>query len=134
MDLITSDNRFVLDVGDSDNFRSLYSTATFHVGRDNKSVSLALRFLESGSCTSEDAERTAREINLIRDALSIVKPEDAISDIDSPRVKPDFVDDLSPVVTSCANMYYSADGKDLLAELVQMLVYAGIAGASISIA
>lgn len=44
-------------------------------------------------------------------------------DIDNPKLLAPWKDNLSPVVTSCANMFTTADGQDLLFEIVSILCY-----------
>lgn len=40
---------------------------------------------------------------------------------------------LSNVITSCANLYTTADGKDLLYEVVSILCYAEVAAVSVRV-
>ncbi len=127
MDLITSDNRIVIDVGSTNDMESFYLTARRGMGRDVQGVRLALAFLQSGACKSKDAMETARQLNLVRDRLASIPPIDAVINSES-------LADLSPVATSCANLFMTADGMDLTAELVRMLVYAGAVGVDIRVA
>lgn len=127
MDLVTSDNRIVIDVGSVNDMKSFYLTAKQGMEKDAQGVRLALAFLQSGTCKSKDAMETARQLNLIRDRLATIPPTDAAIDSKS-------LADLSPVVTSCANLFMTADGMDLPAELVRMLVYAGVVGVDIRVA
>jgi hypothetical protein len=127
MDLITSDNRIVIDVGSADNMKSLYLTVKERAVADYQSMRLALAFLKTGACKSKNALETARQLNLVRDRLATIPPSDAVTCGDS-------LGDFSSVVTSCANLYMTADGMDLPAELIRMLVYAGIVGVDIDVA
>ena len=73
----------------------------------------------------------AEQINQLRDELSQFPPEKAIYDIDNPKLPAPWDGKLSPVVTSCANIFTTADGQDLLYEIVSILCYAKIAKTSI---
>ncbi|WP_169304480.1 Imm70 family immunity protein [Slackia heliotrinireducens] len=80
----------------------------------------------------KDALETARQINLIRDGLSQVLPSDAIYDINNPETPTPWAGNISPIVTSCGNLYLTSDGKDLLFELVSILTYCAYVGTSVS--
>lgn len=87
---------------------------------------LAIDFLKLGTCDSSKGYDVARQINLIRDELSKYSPEKAVYDIDNPQKVAPWYGKLSPVVTSCANIFTTADGQDLLFELVSILCYAQV--------
>lgn len=61
----------------------------------------------------------------MRDGLASVSPQDALQTLNSLN-PPEWISDISPVITSCANLYTTADGGDLLYEIVSILVYASI--------
>ena len=132
MTLLTSNNQRSVNVGTSDIWHSLYSTVCINLKRKTRHISLAVRFLKSGTCSSADAMETARQFNLIRDMLSQFSPNDLVYDLDNPKGPAPWDHKISPVVTSCANFYTTADGGDLLYEIVSILCYAGIAGVSVS--
>ncbi len=122
------DGKRFVDIGNSENIWAVYSTAvdTFYGIRKYK-VSKALKFLEEGHCSWSEGYETAREFNIIRDKFAEIKPEDAVYDIkDKKKVAP-WINDISPVVTSCANLFTTADGQDLLFEIVSILCYAQVA-------
>lgn len=54
----------------------------------------------------------------MRDKLSNYSPEDLVYDIDDRSKHAPWEANISPVVTSCANFYTTADGKDLLFDIV----------------
>ncbi len=74
----------------------------------------AIDFFERGICEPDNCIKTARQINMVRDRLSNYGPEDAVYDMENRKLTVPWLDNLSPVVTSCANLYTTADGKDLL--------------------
>lgn len=129
----TSDGKRLVDVGTSDTLKSVYSTIVLRLGRHAKAVPDAIAFLQKGTCAPGDALETARQFNLIRDDLARVSPDKAVYDLDEPRKKAPWAGNISPVVTSCANLYTTADGKDLLFEIVSILTYAGIAEVAVAI-
>lgn len=125
MDIVTSDNGRFVDIGTSDVWGSVIATIDARLPHMNSEIALAKRFLDTGACQHQDAEATARQFNLIRDGLASVPPTDAVGSRDSMQ-PPAWIDNISPVTTSCANLYTTADGKDLLFEIVGVLVYASI--------
>lgn len=127
----TTDRQRIVDVGGSDIWHSLYSTVAVRLRKFTKTIPHALKFLQLGRCPSSTAFATARELNLVRDALSQIRPEQAVYDKDDPdRVAP-WSGNISGIVTSCGNMFLTADGKDLLYELVSILTYAHYANVDV---
>lgn len=78
--------------------RSLYETTSSHAGKTREHIAFCLRFLRHCSCAQRYALETANQINLTRDMLATVPPEDAIDGSGQAHA----VDGLNPVVTSCA--------------------------------
>lgn len=76
---------------------------------------------------------TARQFNLIRDELSRYAPEKAVYDFRDLKKKAPWNNNLSSVITSCANLYTTTDGQDLLYEIVSILCYAGVKKVSVSV-
>lgn len=126
MKLITSDRKRVVDIGSSADWISVYSTAELRLGHQKKKIPLALAFMKTGKCDAKDGIETARQINLMRDEFAKLSPDKVVYDIDNPKQAVPWADDLSPVITSCANLFTTADGKDMLFEVVSILTYAGI--------
>lgn len=131
MNIITDDRKKMVDIGGSDILYALYSTAYIRI-EDNKKtcVEKALDFLETGSCAKGLLE-TAKQVNLIRDMLSQVSPDKMVYDKNDIKKKAPWGNNISPVITSCANYFTTADGKDLFSELVEILVYAHYTGNSV---
>jgi hypothetical protein len=132
MMLSSSDRKRFVDLGTSDILFSVYSTAATLLQDYSEDISLGLRFLEKGVCESKEGYRTARQINLIRDGLARFSPDQAVYDRNDPQKTAPWKS-LSPVITSCANLFTTADGKDLLYELVSILCYAEICEVSVSV-
>lgn len=132
MRLISSNLKRSVDVGGSDIWYSIYSTVEKRMGSFKKKIPLAIEFLKTGKCNSENALESARQFNLLRDELAKYPPSKAVYNMDDMSKLAPWADDLSPVVTSCANLYTTADGKDLLYEIVSILTYAYYLNVSVS--
>lgn len=133
MRLISSDGKKSVNIGKSDIWFSVYSTALDTFGHKSKKVELALAFMESGMCDGSDGYEVARQFNIIRDEFSKIPPEKAIYDINDKKKKAPWAGKLSPVITSCGNLYTTADGDDLFSEVVSILSYAEIRNVSIKV-
>lgn len=120
----TTDNKRMVDIGSYGIWHSVYSTADIHLASMKMNISLALSFLKNGKCSHKDAYETARQLNLIRDAFSQIAPSQAIYNKDDLSELAPWIDNLSGIVTSCGNLYTTADGKDLLYEMVCILTFA----------
>lgn len=133
MTIISEDGNRIVDVGTSDILFSVISTINIRLKHAQKKIPLAIRFLESGACEGSDGLETARQFNLIRDQLAGLSPDKAVYDQRDPKKPAPWENNLSSVITSCANLYTTADGKDLLYEIVSILTYGGIVNVKISI-
>ena len=127
------DGKRVVDVGGSDIWKAVYSTIVTCTGNNRKEYQFVIDFFKTGKCESKKGYDTARQFNLIRDKLSQFAPEKAVYDIDNPSLEAPWKGRLSPVITSCANLFTTADGKDLLFEVVSILTYAQITRTNIEI-
>ena len=125
MTIYTADNEKSVLVGSSTILFSLYSTVKVLLKRYEKQIQSGESFLLSGNCKYKDAIDTARQINLIRDYLSRFSYDKAVWDYRDKTLPVPWKNNLSPVITSCSNLYTTSDGNDLLSELVSMLTYAG---------
>jgi len=124
MRLISADLKRCVDIGGSDIWYSIYSTVEIRLGTFKKNIPLAVEFIKTGKCDPDKALECARQFNLLRDELAKYPPNKAVYTIDDITKTAPWEDDLSPVVTSCANLYTTADGQDLLFEIVSILTYA----------
>lgn len=128
----TSDNELFVDVGSGDIWISLMSTVDIRL-KNKKNISYAVNFLHSGECSAEDALETAKQFNIIRDELSKFGPDKIIYDSEDLKKEAPWKDNISPTVTSCANFFTTADGKDLFSEIVNILTYAALNDTSVEI-
>ena len=129
----TVDNKKIAELGASDILYSVYSTVEVRLGKLKKSIPLALDFLASGKCSASNAIEMARQFNLIRDELSQIPPEKAVYDMSDVKKPAPWLGNLSPVVTSCANLFTTSDGNDLLYEIVCVLVCGGYSGSDVEL-
>lgn len=123
MELFTEDGKRNVNIGNSETWHSVYSTLMVRTGGFVRKVPYAVEFFKSAGCGSERSLETARQINLVRDKLSNYSPEEAVYDMNDRGKRAPWEGNISPVVTSCANLYTTADGKDLLFEIVSILTY-----------
>lgn len=133
MRIETSDGKRAVNIGGSDIWYSIYSTVEVRLGLFKRKVPLAIQFFKSGICGAEDATETARQFNLIRDELSQYTPDKSVYDFRNLKKEAPWNNNLSSIITSCANLYTTADGQDLLFEVVSILCYAGIKQVSVSV-
>ena len=124
MVIMSSDEKRYIDVGNEGIWYSVFSTAEVRLVSMKKEIRLALDFLNTGKCSTKNAHETARQFNLMRDAFSQIAPPDAVYNKDKPSMTAPWSKNLSKIVTSCGNLYTTADGKDLLYEVVCLLTYA----------
>ena len=124
MNIITSSGDYSLSLGGSDTWKTLCSTIRFHLSASGEELAHVFSFLKSGRCANRDCLAAAREFNLVRDALSQFGPEKIVYDEKNPDQAPPWGNDISPVITSCANYLTTGDGNDLLAEIVKLFVCA----------
>lgn len=123
LSIVTSNGSQIVNVGSGDIWISLMSTVDIRL-KNKKNISYAVNFLHSGECSAEDALETAKQFNIIRDELSKFGPDKIIYDSEDLKKEAPWKNNISPTVTSCANFYTTADGNDLLFEIVNILTYA----------
>lgn len=125
MRLYTSDEKRSVDVGTGSIWYSIYSTANIIFSEDAKEkVSSAMEFLKNGDCLAEDIPLIAEQLTKLQAYFSLINPELAVYDLHHPETAPPWKGNIAPTVTSCANLYTTADGKDLFTEVIALLQYA----------
>ena len=124
-------NERIINVGSAGFLHCFYSTIYKYVS--NTEASAAIIFLKSGKLSFSDGLKTAREFNIIRDKLSMLSPDKIIWDINDTDAHPPWGKNISPVITSLGNYFITADGKDLIFEIILLLQYATDNGVDIEI-
>ena len=102
MDIGTRNAARIVNVGSASGLYSLYSTAEVLMGRRAKGVAIALDFLKTGNCGARSCGKAATQLAKISNEPS--------------------------TVTSCADLYTTADGELMLPELLSLLRYAESSG------
>ena len=133
MNISSRDGKQSFSLGGSDTWQTLCSTIRYRLASYEKQIPNVFAFIEKGHCSSQDCLNTAREFNLARDLLSQINPKQIVYDYNSPEKQPPWGDNISPVITSCANYLTTGDGDDLLAQIVKILTYAAYAKSSIDV-
>ena len=133
MNIISNDSKCCIPLGGSDTWNMLCSTVMYHLSAVKKQLSNAFSFLENGQIEYSSCLNAAREFNLIRDALSQISPDQIVYDAGNPQIQPPWGNNISPVITSCANYLTTGNGDDLLAEIVKLLTYAAYAKTNVHI-
>jgi len=131
MRIITSDGNKYINIGSAEVWKSLCSTIFVLLDDEKDSIMKARSFLENNKAEGVEGYEIARQFNLIRDKLSRFAPEKVIFDINDMAFRATWYGKLSPVVTSCANLFITADGEDLLYEIVCIFCYAEIKRVSV---
>ena len=125
MRIYTSDCARNANIGDRSCWYSVYSTAVIRLSEDDKDfLQFAMDFLNTGACVADDAQITARQLELIRRRFEKIVTTDAVYDLNNLELKVPIDTFVSQSATSCANFYITADGKDLFDELINLLKYA----------
>ena len=124
MTILSKDEERMVDIGTSDTLRALYSTAYVLLKDKSKELGLGLEFLKTGNCSAELVKEAAKQLIIIKDELSSFKPEEAVYDYRNLKAKGPWQNNISDDVTSCADLITTADGKVLLTELIDTLIYA----------
>ena len=133
MEITTSDEKRFFDAGSADYWKCVHSTIRVLLSDQKERIPLVFSFFESGRCEGETAQETARQFNLVRDALSRFSPRKAVYDYEFPQKPIPWINSISPVTTSCANLFTTSEGQDLLFELVSIMTYASIMNVSVEV-
>ena len=132
MKIYTSDYKRFVDVGTGSIWHSVYSTAATYLSDSDKVfLQYGLDFLKSGECTADDTQITARQMELIQRRFAKIAPMDAVWDMSNPSQRGPWYHGIPSNVTSCANLYTTANGKDLIQEVISLLKHAAAAGSDV---
>lgn len=125
MRLFTSDYSKTVDIGTGSIWDSVYSTTIVALPESvKKHIPQAIEFLKSGFCRASAAKETQIQLMKIRRAFLSLAPEEAVYDWRHPATPAPWNGHIALTVTSCANLYTTADGKDLFCEVSNLLEYA----------
>ena len=125
MRLYSSDEKISVDVGTGSIWYSIYSTAMIMIAdKERQGIPLAIEFLRTGDCYVDHVKETCSQLKTVIDIFSKIPPEKAVYDYHRPNVAAPWKGNIAPTVTSCANLYTTADGKDLFTEVLKLFDYA----------
>lgn len=114
MKIYTSDNKMHIEAGSRDRFLCVYKTALSGLSEDDQDfLMIAMDFLQTGMCLADDAQITARQLEIMRKRFRKLPAGRAVR-----------VDAICGAGESCAEAFLTADGKNLLDELIGLLKYA----------
>ncbi len=131
MTIISDDGNYIVSVGSSTVWWALYSTIRKWVEGYPERYQGADKLFQEFVCPSEAALEVAVELDGIRSELSKIKPDRAVYDINHPEVTPPWKNNISPNVLSCADLFTTEDGKNLIAELIGLLRYSNAKGTTV---
>lgn len=122
MKIVCGDYLKVVEIGDY-KFWDLIKEIVVMFFKEKKDVAEAKLFFETGNCSYEDSYKVAKQINLVRDELASIKiqrldeiKENIISDTE-------YLNNISPIVTSFANLFITSNGEDAFYEMVKILCF-----------
>lgn len=132
--LITTKNKKrAIEVGSSSFLLCFYSTISKRTSSPATNFPRAYELLKKGRLESIQCSQAAHEFNKIRDVLSQVSTDQVVWDISAPDKLPPWGKNISPTITSLGNYFLTADGKDLIFELVDLLQFASDNGEDVEI-
>ena len=125
MKLFTSDNKNTVNIGNKGVWDALYLTAVTCLSEDDKDfLQFAMDFFKTGECVNDDAQITARQMELVKKRFLKVVPTDAAFEHVACYCDTLRSNRKNETVDSYANFFKTADGSDLLDEVIGLLKYA----------
>lgn len=132
MELKTSDYLKSIEVGSGDMLDSIVSTMKRYYPDQNRKLSKLFAFFENGDATSEDITELASELNIVTSCLKKISPENAVYGPESKERQAPWKNGIADNITSCADLFLTSDGKNLLQELGKIFDYSRKNNTSIS--
>ena len=113
MMIFTSDHKRCVDIKSSSLWSSLFELATEILSDEDKEfLQYAVSFLNSGVCVADDAQITARQLELTKRRFAKHSPPSCLTSL------------IDEATTSCSNLFVTPDRKDLFEDLINLLKYA----------
>jgi len=117
------------EIGTADFLHAFFSTISAHCDADQWGSRFPRLFaLYRGELRAGDAAAALTELREAKLALSQLPPQHVVWDIENPRVRPPWGDNISPDITSLGNYFVSSTGRDLFALFEEALVEASQEG------
>lgn len=124
--IISSNDEYIIDVGTSDILTALYSTIKVRLCSIQNKIGLAIQFFEVGKCDTENAGRTAEQFEIIKKELQRIDVDQVVYDFEQPDKKAPWEGNINPLIHDCSTLFTTADGKDLLNEIIDILRYGDV--------
>lgn len=121
--IFSEDQNYVVDVGSNDIIPSLYSTMKIRLDDNKETISLALFFLEKYNCAAANTLKTAKQFTFIKQKLSKFPVDKIVYDYTQLEKPHPWLKSLDASVKTCADFYLTADGKNLIDEIISVLEY-----------
>ena len=101
--------------------KSFFSTVYVHLERERwgSLFPVVMREFYSGKMSHERAEAAIAELQMIRDLLAKLSPDDLVWDFEKRDALPPGGAAISTEVTSLANAFVTSDGQDLFEQLLR---------------
>lgn len=132
MEIITSDYRKNIEIGSGDMLDSITATMKAYYPEENKNFLQLFTFFETGSASSEDVTELNNELKVVTSCLKKIPPEKAVYGPESKKRQAPWKNGIADTVTSCADLFFTSDGKNLLQELNNIFKYSAENNTSIS--
>ena len=123
MKITVSDQSKYINVGSPSFLYAFFSTIVCKVPA-NANTSVGINFLKTGAISAAECEACAKSFEGIRKELSAFPRSEIIWNEEEPSQQPPWGDNISSHITSLGNYFVTADGKDLISELILLLQYA----------
>lgn len=124
MRLYSSDLKRSVDVGTGSIWYSVYSTAMICLSNEiKKEIPLGMNFLKEGECPEENVKETKKQFKTIINEFTNIPPERAVYNWHKPEEPAPWNGNIAETVSSCADLYTTADGKNLFKEVMELLKY-----------
>ena len=123
MDIMSSDGKIIIDVGTYKNWNALYSTAWTLLKKDRKQYKATFSFLKSGECEADKIGTVLNEISAIKNELKKIDASKAVYNYKKVSEKGPWENNEDNKLKSCADLFVTSEGDNLLNELLALLVY-----------
>ena len=123
MNIVTIDGKRRITVGTPSFLFSFYSTIVCNVP-DYAQYKSCMTFLHEGKISADACGCAASDLEKIHLELEKIPPKHVVWDMNDRSKLPPWKDNISSHITSLGNYFVTADGKDLIDELISVLEYA----------
>lgn len=119
--IATNNDEYSVDVGSASFLFCFYSTLVTHIPNFDKKLPNLFRLLQEGHLTADSCSQAAKELNTARDLLSNLPPDNVVWDMAQPEKQPPWGSNIAASITSLGNYFVTANGEDLVFEILTLL-------------